>query len=308
MPKYLDPKADITFKKVFGEHKDLLKNFLNSVLPLPSDGKIDTLCYLSPELVPTTPKGKDSVVDVRCADKYGRTFIVEMQMYWTDAFKKRALFNTCKAYSYPAERGCQYDSLKSVYTLSLVNDNAFSECPDDFYHIYTLTHHKYNEMKIEDIMLIFIELPKFQKQFCNDKERMSLWLRFLTEINENTKEVSPELKKDRYISKAVSLVEESAYTIEELLSIDRYWDIVSRERTIMAAKFTEGLAEGEAKGHAEGHAEGLAKGLAEGEAKGHAKGFVEGIMKIAKNMKTDNIPMESIVRLTGLTEEEISKL
>ena len=57
-----------------------------------------------------------------------------------------------------------------------------------------------------------------------------------------------------------------------------------------------------------GHAEGLAKGLAEGEVKGHAKGFVEGIMKIAKNMKTDNIPMESIVRLTGLTEEEISKL
>ena len=34
MAKYLDPKADLTFKKVFGEHADLLKSFLNALLPL----------------------------------------------------------------------------------------------------------------------------------------------------------------------------------------------------------------------------------------------------------------------------------
>ena len=27
--KYLDPKADLTFKKIFGEHKDLLISLLN---------------------------------------------------------------------------------------------------------------------------------------------------------------------------------------------------------------------------------------------------------------------------------------
>ena len=32
--KYLDPKADLTFKKVFGEHPDLVKSFLNALLPL----------------------------------------------------------------------------------------------------------------------------------------------------------------------------------------------------------------------------------------------------------------------------------
>ena len=29
MSKYLDPKADLTFKKVFGEHRDLVVSFLN---------------------------------------------------------------------------------------------------------------------------------------------------------------------------------------------------------------------------------------------------------------------------------------
>ena len=30
MAKYLDPKADLTFKKVFGEHKNLVISFLNA--------------------------------------------------------------------------------------------------------------------------------------------------------------------------------------------------------------------------------------------------------------------------------------
>ena len=35
--KYLDPKADLTFKKIFGNHPDRLKNLLNSLLSLNED-------------------------------------------------------------------------------------------------------------------------------------------------------------------------------------------------------------------------------------------------------------------------------
>ena len=40
MSRYLDPKADVVFKKVFGEHPHLLISFLNAILPLPDDGQI----------------------------------------------------------------------------------------------------------------------------------------------------------------------------------------------------------------------------------------------------------------------------
>jgi len=33
MSKYLGPKADLTFKKVFGGHPDLAISFLNALLP-----------------------------------------------------------------------------------------------------------------------------------------------------------------------------------------------------------------------------------------------------------------------------------
>ena len=43
MGKYLNPKADLTFKKVFGEHEDLVMSLLNALLPL-DEGKRSWTC------------------------------------------------------------------------------------------------------------------------------------------------------------------------------------------------------------------------------------------------------------------------
>ena len=57
--RYLDPKADLTFKKIFGEHKDLLISLLNALLPLADDEQIESVEYLSPELVPGHLRGQE---------------------------------------------------------------------------------------------------------------------------------------------------------------------------------------------------------------------------------------------------------
>ena len=59
-----------------------------------------------------------------------------------------------------------------------------------------------------------------------------LWLRYLTEIDEKTKEIPAELLANPEIAKAVSEIEESAYTEEELLGYDDFWDAVSVEKTL----------------------------------------------------------------------------
>ncbi|MDR1155362.1 MAG: Rpn family recombination-promoting nuclease/putative transposase, partial [Bacteroidales bacterium] len=48
MARYLDPKADLTFKRIFGEHKHLCISLLNSLLPLEESGRIVSIEYLSP--------------------------------------------------------------------------------------------------------------------------------------------------------------------------------------------------------------------------------------------------------------------
>ncbi len=50
--KYLDPKADLTFKKIFGNHPKRLISLLNALLPLSEEEQIHEIEYLPTELVP----------------------------------------------------------------------------------------------------------------------------------------------------------------------------------------------------------------------------------------------------------------
>ena len=86
--KYLDPKADLTFKRVFGEHPDLVMSLLNALLPISVGQEITDIEYLPAEIVPDNPLRKNSIVDVRCKDK----------MIWSLEFKQRVLLNASKAY------------------------------------------------------------------------------------------------------------------------------------------------------------------------------------------------------------------
>ena len=113
--RYLNPKADLTFKRVFGEHPDLVMSLLNALLPLAPGQDITDIEYLPAEMVPENPLRKNSIVDVRCKDQQGRQFIVEMQMIWSPEFKLRVLFNASKAYVRQMDSGENYQLLQPVY-------------------------------------------------------------------------------------------------------------------------------------------------------------------------------------------------
>ena len=232
MSKYLDPKADLTFKKVFGEHKTLVISLLNAMLPLSDDEQVVSIEYWPAEKIPDrTEAEKYSIVDVCCKDNKDREFIVEMQMSWTDSFKKRVLLNASKAYVAQTEKGMNYESLQPVYALNFVNA-VFQKDVDDYYHYYHLVHDRYTNKVIDGLHLIFIELHKFRPTTFSEKRMQVLWLRFLTEINEKTKEAPAELLANEEVSKALEIVERAAFTDEEMLFYDKFWDRVSVQRTL----------------------------------------------------------------------------
>ncbi len=289
--KYLDPKADLTFKKIFGNHPDLLISLLNALLPLEADQQIESLEYLPAELVPVDPIHKDTIVDVRCKDQSGRQFVVEMQMAWTDAFKQRVLFNASKAYVSQAEMGYHYADLQPVYSLNLVND-IFERDTAEYKHNYRIVCDTDSNKVIEGLCFTFFELPKFRPHTMNEKRMAVLWLRFLTEINDKTRQVSADLLADPAISKALEEVRISAFSEGELRAYDKFWDMISRERTLLSESYKDGMEKG--------LEEGLKQGLEEGEAKK--------AIQIAKKLRSLQAPMEMIIEATGLPEEIIEKL
>jgi len=289
MAKYLDPKADLTFKKVFGKNKRLVMSLLNALLPLPDDMKITDVEYLSSENIPENPAKKYSIVDVRCTDNYKRHFIVEMQSYWTQEFFTRTVFNATAAYSNQLAKGKAFEMLKDVYALSLVNDEAFCYEKDDGYiQEFYLINSKHTEDVRKYLSLIFIELPKFKPSNRAEEKMKDLWLKFLTQINEDTTDVEPELLSNDEISEALKIVQTSAYSDDELAEYRKYWLDISTEKS--AIRGAEKRAE--EKGRQEGRQEGREE-----------KAF-----EIACKLKQYGMSAAEIIKMTGLSEEEINKL
>ena len=79
-------------------------------------------------------------------------------------------------------------------------------------------------------------------------------------------------------------------------SVNAYRDIVNAIRTAEKKKF------------AEGRAEGMAEGMEKGMVKGKAEGEKEAKEKIAANLLSLGVPVETIVQASGLSEEEIENL
>jgi len=323
MAKYLDPKADLTFKKIFGEHPDLVISLLNALLPLKEDERVESIEYWPTEKIPIrTQAEKDSIVDVCCRDNHHREFIVEMQMTWTESFKKRVLLNASKAYVAQSEVGGDYELLQPVYALNFVNAKM-SEDLEGYYHHYRLVHQRDTDKVIDGLQLIFIELPKFQPQSFSEKKMQVLWLRFLTEINSNIMEAPAELLENPDVNQALKIVEIAAYTPAEMRAYDKFWDSISVQKTLnneyrrtqeRLERANARIVEAEAKAEeAEAKAEEAEAKAEEAEAKAEeaeakAEKLEQEKLETARKLKALMMPPAQIAEIVGLTIEQVNSL
>ena len=298
MPRYLDPKSDLVFKKIFGLHPELLKDFLNAILPLPLDCLIESLTYLPTENVPEIPGLKHPIVDVLCLDNQGRRFIVEMQLQWSKHFIQRMVYNTAATYVHQLKEGESYDSLSPVYGLAVIDATFTNE--DEWFHHFQMTKAGNPEKNLEEIQLVLIELPKLKPTPIAEKKLAVLWLRFLKETNDRTEEADKDLMATPLIKKALKLTEISAYSADELRAYRKNWDAISSAKTLIIDNHEKGLEEGEIKGEVKGLVKGKAEGLAEGEAKGKAA--------VIKSMHHSGLPIEQICQIVELTKDQVQKI
>lgn len=276
---YLDPKNDVTFRKVFGQNKRILISFLNALLPLKTNEEITEIEYANPELLPDAAVLKNTIVDIRCRDISGREFLVEMQLLWVEHFESRILFNACKAFSQQITKGANFNQLSTVYSLNIINQ-YFSNQNSVWYHHYKLSHQSIKNQYINGIEFILIELPNFIPEKVSQNKLTLLWIRFLKEIKNKSTMIPQELLEVPEIAEAVEALKRTSYTQEELEKYDRYWDAVSTQKTMMSDAFSEG----------------------------EVKGAFKKALEIAATLKESNYPVEEIVRLTKLNKEIIEGL
>ncbi len=80
LSKFLDPKNDVTFRRIFGteKNKDILIHFLNDILSFTGKNAIQDIEFLSTIQDPDIASKKQSIVDVLCRDSSGVQYVCEM--------------------------------------------------------------------------------------------------------------------------------------------------------------------------------------------------------------------------------------
>lgn len=178
--KFIDPRIDFAFKKIFGSEdtKDILISFLESLLGLVDDKCIKEITILDPYLAPKVKGMKESVLDIRCLDHRGISYIVEMQVRKVRAFLQRIQFNAAKTYVNQIVGAEEYPKLNQVIAITITDFSLF----DHFSHCvscHRTLEESTSQNYLDGIVYYFIELSKFQQSLEKLDNVLDKWIFFI---------------------------------------------------------------------------------------------------------------------------------
>ncbi|OAB81282.1 transposase [Wolbachia endosymbiont of Laodelphax striatellus] len=300
LSKFLDPKLDLTFKKIFGteKNKNILIHFLNDILGFTGVNAIQDVEFLSTIMNPEIASDKQSIVDVLCKDSLGNRYIAEMQLARDKGFEKRAQLYAAKAYS---RQSGNYIDFKTVFFIAISNSTLF---PSDVYYISThnIRDIKTNGHYLKDFQFVFIELPKFTKSKVEQLETtVERWCFFFKYAEETTDEDLRKIaEKSPIIKLAYDELDKFHWNEKDLVAYEERVMDLQKEAAILEQKLDDAKHEGRQEGILIGHQKGRAEGKEEGEKQTK--------IAVAKNSLKAGVSIDVIAEITGLSVDEIKQL
>lgn len=290
-------RFDWAIKRLLRHKADhtILNGFLSSLLGEP----IKILHMLESEGNRDFEENKSNRVDMLAEDSFGRKILIEVQNETEDSYFHRMLFGTSKIINDYLQKGEKYDNISKVFSINIVFFNL-GEGSDyvykgktEFYGIHNgslleLSPKMREKYKIGNVSDIF---PEYYILKITDFDKVAVtpldqWMYFLKHSKLPQNADAPGLKEAEKELKYATLSPEQRKDYEKYID-----NMISLEAVMESAWYD---------GHYEGKAEGRAEGRAEGER--------EQALKTAKILLREKLPIEIIMKSTGLTEEEIKNI
>jgi predicted transposase/invertase (TIGR01784 family) len=301
--KFLDPKNDFCFKKIFGseKNKDILIHFLNDMLVFKENLPIQNVTFLKTIQEPEIAVQKTSIVDVLCKDERGNQYIVEIQVAKEKGFEKRAQYYAAKAYCSQAHAGGSYADLKEIIFLAIADFVVFpNKAAYKSDHIVLDKETCENDLK--DFSFTFLELPKFNKTINNLETIIEKWAYFFKHAETTSEhDVQKIIEGDDIMERVYEELNRFSWNEEELLTYDQS----EKYYNSYLATIEYGIEKGREEGREEGKKEGREEGKKEGREEGIEIGFEKSKLAIAQNMLKAGIDEKTISLVTGLSLEQI---
>lgn len=297
---YVNPFTDFGFKKLFGEepNKELLISFLNALLP--AHHQIEDLEYSRNEQQGISQLDRKAIFDLSCTSPSGERFIVELQKAKQNYFKDRSVYYATFPIQEQAKRGDWDFKLSAVYTVGIL-DFIFEEDRLEGNHevLHTVQlKNQYGEVFYDKLTFIYLTLPNFTKGVDELHTMQDKWFYAFKHLHElNT---IPEALQERVFKRLFNAAQIAQFKPQERKA---YEDSLKYYRDLKNVTDTAHEA-----GIEEGYEQGLEQGLERGREEGLEQGVEKGIEQVAKNMLKSGLSTEQIATLTGLTQEQITRL
>ena len=260
----------------------VLLDFINAVMISADMKTFKAVEILNPFNLKRNYKDKETIVDVKCITKNGTVVIIEVQLSGNSRFPERILYYWAANYSKLLKKGEEYEDLTPVISINLLNFNL-NKVNKNVHSCYMIYDTKNTRLLTDHLQIHIIELKKFKFKDNDLKKDLNYWLGFFT--TKDMEEYMSEIVKEkpimeeahkRYNNFIRSRLMMSEYEKKEIYQYDKQITLEEKRR--------------------EGKAEGIKEGI-------EKRNYT-----IAKSMKKENIDIETIKRITGLTIKEIEKL
>jgi predicted transposase/invertase (TIGR01784 family) len=276
--KYIDLLTDFGFKKIFGEeaNKELLIDFLNSLLE-EEKGKITQITYLKTEKLGMSQLDRKAIYDIYCESETGEKFIVELQKAEQAFFKERSIYYATFPIQEQAVKGDWNFKFNAIYTIAIM-DFTIEKESTNYIHRVKLMNTETKEIFSDKLNFIYLEIPKFNKQEAELESHFDKWI-YLIKNLAKIENVSEKLQ-EKIFKEVFELGEIAKYdrpnrqVYEDSLKAKRDW------KNSLDTSFEKGIEQGIEKTQ----------------------------LEIARNAKEMGLNLDSIIKLTGLSKEEIEKL
>ena len=283
MKDILLPKNDLVFQTLFTRGKEsITKSLIENILKIKIN-KIDL--DRSKDLLNDNTRDKNGRLDLRAVIDGNIECNIEVQMATHKKMLERFLYYWAKIYTANIKTGDEYKKLRKTISIIIVNENIeqLREIKEACTK-WRITEEKHKNMILTDyFQLVIIELSKAKKEYEENKENgMLQWMMFLD--NPEGVEVEKIMEKNEEIKEAKN-------------ELNR----LSQDEILRRQLLKENLLRMDAKQREEDAREdGKEEGIIEGEKKGKKE--------IAKRMIAKNIPIETIMEITQLTEAEVKEI
>jgi predicted transposase/invertase (TIGR01784 family) len=205
---------------------------------------IEDLEIIDPYAAPSVTGLKDTYLDVKAKITGNKTVIIEIQVINVEAFTKRVVYNAAKTYATQLRPREGYSKLNPLIALT-ITDFILFENTEKF-----LTHFVFKELEENfeyynrEIELVFVELPKFNKELEQVENIIQSWIYFIKNAP-LFDEIPEKFASIPEIQTAFSIASRTNLTLKELEELEKREMFFEDQRGAIIKSRQEGIIEGE---------------------------------------------------------------